>query len=90
MEFSWDHGKRLKTIEDRDLDFADAALFFDGRPVVHQPTPRHDEDRWKSTMVIEDKFFTVVWLWRQETRHIVSMRRVHAQEIRKYRDLHSG
>ena len=53
MEFSWDENKRLKTLDSRGLDFIGARLFFDGRPVVHQPTARHDEDRWKSTAAIE-------------------------------------
>ncbi len=71
MEFSWDPNKRLKTIEDRALDFADAVDFFNGRPVVHQATPRHNEARWKSTTVVESRLFTIVWLWRGEKRHII-------------------
>ena len=88
MDFSWEETKRLHTLADRGLDFADAAYVFDGRQVVHQPTPRNDEDRLKSTARTKGNFYTVVWLWRGERRHIVSMRRAHAQEIRKYRDLH--
>ena len=90
MEFSWDENKRLKTLQDRGLDFIAAWLFFDGRPVIHQPTPRHDEDRWKTTASLEGTFYTVVWLWRDETRHIISMRRAHAQEIRIHRAFHGG
>jgi uncharacterized DUF497 family protein len=89
MEFSWDENKRLKTLHGG-LDFIGARRFFDGRPVIHQPTPRDDEDRWKSTAAIEGAFYTVVWLWRGEKLHIISMRRAHAQEIRKYRELHGG
>jgi len=51
-------------MRDRGLDFADAFLLFDGRSVLHQPSPRDDEDRWKSTSLIEGKYFTVVWMWR--------------------------
>ena len=90
MKFSWDENKRLRTIEDRGLDFASARLFFDGRPVICQPTPRDGEERWKSTIERDGSFFTVVWMWREEARHIISMRRAHAQEIRKYRELHRG
>jgi len=90
MDFSWDEQKRLRTIEERNLDFADAPVFFDGRLVIHQPTPRNDEDRWKTTAEIEGRFYTVVWLWRGATKHIISMRRSHEQEIRKYRELHGG
>ena len=90
MEFSWDENKRLRTIEVRGLDFVGARRFFDGRPIVHQPSPRSDEDRWKSTIEMDGAHYTLVWLWRGEARHIISMRRAHAQEIRKYRELYAG
>ena len=45
MDFEWDDAKRRETLKQRKLDFADAFLFFDGRPVIHQPTPRGDEER---------------------------------------------
>ena len=40
MEFEWDEEKRQKILAERSLDFADAFQFFEGRPVIHQPTPR--------------------------------------------------
>ena len=90
MEFSWDEAKRLRTIEDRGLDFVGAWRFFDGRAALNQESPRNDEDRIKSTIAMDGAFYTVVWVWRGETRHIISMRRAHAQEIRKYRHLYDG
>ncbi len=88
MNFEWDERKRAQIIEDRALDLASAAVFFDGRPAIHQTTPRHDEKRWKTTAEIEGAFFTVVWTWRGETLRVISMRRAHEQEIRKYREAH--
>jgi uncharacterized DUF497 family protein len=90
MEFEWREDKRQRTLKERNLDFADAFQFFDGRPVVHQPTPRHGEDRWKSIAAFDGKFFTVVWMWRGDTMRIISMRRSHAQEERKYRETIGG
>jgi hypothetical protein len=84
MEFEWDERKRAQIIGDRALDLASVHLFFDGRPAIHQPTPRNDEERWKTTAKIEGTFFTVVWTWRGETVRVISMRRAHEQEIRKY------
>ena len=86
IKFDWEESKRERTLKERNLDFADAFLFFDGRPVIHQPTPRDGEERWKSTALFEGKFFTVVWMWRDDTMRIISMRRSHEQEERKYRD----
>jgi uncharacterized protein len=90
MDFEWDERKRAQIIEDRALDFASAYLFFDGRRAIHQPTPRHEEERWKTTAKIEDAFFTVVWTWRSENVRVITMRRAHEQEIRNYRQTFGG
>jgi hypothetical protein len=90
MKFEWDEAKRRRILEERRLDFEAADLFFDGRPVIHQSTPRNDEDRWKSTARMDGHFFTVVWSWRDGVIRVISMRRAHAQEIRKYRETHGG
>jgi len=90
MDFKWDERKRAQIIRDRALDFVSAHRFFDGRPAIHQLSPRNNEERWKTTAEIEGGFFTVVWTWRGETIRVISMRRAHAQEIRKYREAHGG
>jgi uncharacterized DUF497 family protein len=88
MDFEWDERKRADLLLARALDLASAPVFFDGRPVIHQPTPRNDEERWKTTAEIEGAFFTVVWTWRQSSIRVISMRRAHEQEIKKYREAH--
>lgn len=65
MDFEWDEDKRQKTLKERNLDFRDAFQFFDGRPLIHQPTPRDGEERWKSTASLHSQFFTVVWTRRE-------------------------
>jgi uncharacterized DUF497 family protein len=90
MEFEWDERKRAEIIEDRALDLASAHLFFDGRPAIHQPTPRNNEERWKTTVEIEQTLYTVVWTWRGEAIRVITMRRAHEQESRKYREANDG
>jgi uncharacterized protein len=90
VEFEWDEEKRQKILAERSLDFADAFQFFDGKPVIHQPTPRGYEDRWKSIAPFDGKFFTVVWMWRDSTIRVISMRRSYDQEERKYRATYGG
>ena len=90
MEFEWDEEKRQKILRERSLDFADAFQFFDGRPVIHQPTTRGEEDRWKSIALFDGQFFTVVWMWRGAVIRVISMRRSHEQEERKYRATYGG
>jgi uncharacterized protein len=90
MDFEWDEPKRAQIIKDRALDFASAHRFFDGRRAIHQPTPRTGEERWKTTAEIEGSFFTIVWTWRGEIIRVITMRRAHEQEIRKYRETYGG
>jgi uncharacterized protein len=89
MKFEWDERKRAQIIEDRALDLASAYQFFDGRSAIHQPTPRNAEERWKTTVRIESAFFTVVWTWRGANIRVITMRRAHEQEVRKYRETYS-
>lgn len=90
MEFEWDERMRASVLKDRALDLASAYLFFDGRPAIHQRTPRGTEDRWKTTAAIDGAVFTVVWTWREETIRVITMRRAHEQETRKYREAYGG
>ena len=90
LEFEWSEAKRQKALAERKLDFADAFLFFDGRPVIHQPTPRDGEERWKSTAQISGRFFTIVWMWRDDVKRIISMRRSHEQEERRFRETYGS
>jgi uncharacterized protein len=87
MEFSWDPGKRRATLETRDLDFADADLFFDGRLSITAATPGNAEERWKTTARIEKKIYTLIWMWRGANIHVISMRRAHGDEERAFRDI---
>jgi uncharacterized DUF497 family protein len=82
----FDPEKRSRTIVDRGLDFIDAVALFDGRPMLTVPSNRNDEDRYKSiTTGDDDKFYSVIWTWRQYDLFI-SFRRAHNDEARKYRE----
>lgn len=85
--FEWDAGKRLRLIEERGLDFRDAAAVFEGRPATHPVSRRNQEDRIVSTAAIHGKFYTVVWMWRGENQRIISFRRARNGEERAYRQV---
>lgn len=83
----FDPRKRLATIEDRDLDFIDAVALFDGRPMLTVPSNRNDEERYKSIALGEDgKAYSVIWTWREGDLWIISFRRAHNDEARRYRE----
>jgi uncharacterized protein len=83
----WDEAKRLKNQSRRGLDFADADLVFDGRPVTTAPSRRNNEDRFVSTAEINGKLYTVVWMWRDANQRIISFRRASHGEERAYRQI---
>lgn len=86
--FEWDEDKRLKNLVKHKLDFMDAPLIFDGRPVVHASSPKDGEARKISVALIGAKFYAVVWTWREDKRRIISFRRArHGEEI-AYKTIH--
>ena len=82
----FDPEKRLRTLEDRGLDFIDAVALFDGRPIITVASDRNDEERFKSIAKGSDgKLYSVIWTWRNADLWIISFRRAHNDEARKYR-----
>jgi uncharacterized protein len=86
--FEWDENKRTKTLKERGLDFRDARLIFDGRPVVHIPAYKNDESRFISVAMIGQRLFSVVWTYRGDWRRIISFRRARDGEEKAYRQIH--
>jgi uncharacterized DUF497 family protein len=88
VEFEWDEAKRLRIMAARRLDFLDASLLFDGRPIMTELTPRNEEERWLSVGKIEGLLIAIVWTWRGERIRIITMRRARDGEKRRYQALH--
>jgi uncharacterized DUF497 family protein len=89
MKFEWSEEKRLRTFVERGLDFNDAPRAFDGRPVLTFASPRGDEARWLSIVVLDGRYIAIVWTMRGEVRRIISMRRARRGEERNYRQIHT-
>ncbi len=67
MKFEWVGAKRQPSLEKHDIDFLRLRELFDGRPMHTIITQRHDKDGYVSTGLIDDRFYTVVWVWRGAT-----------------------
>jgi uncharacterized DUF497 family protein len=85
-----ERGEASENLEGTKSRFRGRLPVFDGRPGIHQPTSRGDEERWKSTALFDGKFFTVVLMWRNAAIRVISMRRSHEQEERQYRSVFGG
>jgi uncharacterized DUF497 family protein len=86
--FEWDEAKRLRVLADRGLDFRDADLLFDGRPVIHVGSRRNDEDRILSIAEVGGRLHVLVWTWRDGNQRVISLRRAHHVEERAYREIY--
>jgi uncharacterized protein len=89
MEFEWDEAKRHINIEKHGIDFEDARALFDGRPTITTPRHHDDEERFATTGLIGDLFYTAIWIQRGDTIRLISVRRARDEEKRKFRSIHS-
>jgi uncharacterized DUF497 family protein len=74
MAVGFDPEKRDWTLATRGLDFADAEQVFDGL-TLSLPDLRRDygEERIQTYGLLGDRMVMVVWTWREEQRHIISI-----------------
>lgn len=82
---SFDPAKRLRTLEQRGLDFLDAEDVFAG-PTIESPDRRRDygEVRIVCLGLLRGRAVIVVYTERNDTRHIISMRKANEREQRRF------
>jgi uncharacterized DUF497 family protein len=85
MDLEFDHDKRVKTLQERGLDFARAAEVFAGAHFTGQDI-RLDyvEDRFITVGWLEARLVVLVWTPRGEVRRIISMRKANDREKALY------
>ena len=86
MPVSYDPAKRLRTLEERGLDFEDADVIFDG-PAFTLADRRleYGEDRLITFGLAGERLVVIVWTPRDGDRHIISMRKANDREQARYR-----
>lgn len=86
IEISCDPAKRAKTLDERGLDFFDAAEVFAGPTVTLEDIRRdYGEDRFQTYGTLAGRMVQVVWTPRGDERHVISMRHCHERESRQIR-----
>lgn len=86
MEISFDPAKRDATLRERGLDFADAAIVFEG-PQLRFEDVRFDypEPRFATYGLLGDRMVAVIWTETARGRRIISMRKANERERAKFR-----
>ena len=90
MDFEWDDAKRRSTIEKHGIDFKDAKLIFDGRPVLYAPSNQKGEDRWIAVGDLNGLVISVIYKFRGEKTRIITARRANKKEREHYNVKFSG
>lgn len=85
MQITFDPVKRAATLQDRGLDFADAALVFAGR-TLDDPDERQDYGELRIITVgkLRGRMVIVAWTPRGDTRHVFSMRKANDREKARF------
>jgi len=83
MSFEWDENKRLRTLENRNLDFNRAIRIFEGF-VIEWESDRGDEQRFQAVGCVESDYISVVYTWREGRRRIISARMARRAERVRY------
>jgi uncharacterized protein len=81
VRITWDPAKRAKTLAERGLDFADAAMVFTGVTVEVEDTRKdYGEPRIICYGRLEGRMVVVGYVPRGKCRHIFSMRKANGRE----------
>lgn len=87
MEITCDPNKRIKTLEDRGLDFMDATYVFAGRHFTAEDNRKdYGEVRKITVGFLHGRMIVVGWVQRGDNCHVFTMRKANEREIRKYRE----
>lgn len=81
MRITWDPAKRAKTLAERGLDFADAAIVFEGVTVeVQDIRKNYGETRIICYGRLQGRMVVIGYVPRGAGRHIFSMRKANDRE----------
>lgn len=84
-KITFDAPKRARTLAERGLDFADAAIVFDGPTATVEDTRSdYGEPRYQTMGLLHGRAVMVVWTPRKTSRRVISMRYAHDEEAKAF------
>ena len=86
LDFEWDEGKRLANLAKHNFNFADVGpVFIDpGRMITPVRGRLLTENRWVAIGVVNGQVMHIVFTLRGERIRLISARRAHYKERRRY------
>ena len=88
IDFEWDEAKRLSNLEERGVDFRDAALIFQGTVIVKEDTrENYGEQRFRSIGRVDNEYYVVAYTWRGSVLRIISAWKVDEDGRKRYEEI---
>ena len=88
LVFEWDEEKRITNIEERGVDFRDAALIFEGPVITKEDTrANYGEQRFRALGNVDNEYYVVAYTWRGSTCRIISAWRVDEEGKQRYEEI---
>ena len=88
MDFEWDEAKRLSNIEERGVDFRDAALIFGGTVIAKEDTREdYGEQRFRALGRVDDEYYVVAYTWRGSVLRVISAWKVDEDGKKRYEEI---
>jgi len=85
VKITFDPAKRARTIEERGLDFTDAADVFAGPKIEFEDTRRdYGERRMLCFGLLKERLVAIGYVVRGDARHVFSMRKCNEREKEKF------
>ena len=88
MRIEFDPAKNAKNIRERGLPFT-LADEFDWTTAMIVPSSRHGEDRFFAIGYIGDRLHALVFTKSGATVRVISLRRAHKTEVKRYEEARS-
>jgi len=88
MLFAWDENKRAANLSKHGFDLIEARYLFDGRPIYLYASPRKGEERFVSIGLNGKDMVAAIWMRRDDTIRLISLRKARDGEKRAYRNLY--
>jgi len=86
-EFEWDENKNKSNIEKHELDFNYIIQLFAGYRIFEEDKRKnYGEIRYNTTGEVEGRVYTVAYTIRDKNIRIISARKAHDNERRKYHE----
>ena len=88
MDFEWGEVKRLSNLEERGVDFRDAALIFEGTVIAKEDMrENYGEQRFRAVGQVDNEYYVVAYTWRGSVLRIISAWKVDEDGRKRYEEI---